>query len=160
MINSIIQTVKKIPFISGDTPLAQLIRTYFVGGFNLIFGLFLRYIFQFFNLNNIEVPIRTYLTEILAFFIGVIVSYFISRKVIFKLSINKGRLKEFSSFVFTNLISLIIPLFVWFLINEVNPAIQENEFQYLLTQIIIHGTILPLKYVIYKFFVFKDSLNS
>ncbi len=89
-----------------------------------------------------------------------IVSYFISRKVIFKLTINKGRLKEFSSFVFTNLISLIIPLFVWFIINEVNPAIQENEFQYLLTQIIIHGTILPLKYVIYKFFVFKDSLNS
>ena len=77
-----------------------------------------------------------------------------------EISFCKVKLKEFSSFVFTNLISLIIPLFVWFIINEVKPAIQENEFQYLSTQIIIHGTILPIKYLIYKFFVFKDSLNS
>ena len=31
--------LKKIPFLSGDTSFAQLIRTYIVGGFNLVFGL-------------------------------------------------------------------------------------------------------------------------
>ena len=40
------------------------------------------------------------------------------------------------------------------------PSIQEDELQFLFATILIHGTILPLKYLIYKFFVFKDSLNN
>ena len=120
----------------------------------------LNYIFQFLVLSSVEVPLRTYLTNVFSFSLGVIVSYFISRKIIFKLSIRKGKFKEFINFLVTNLINLIVPLFIWYLIDKFKPSIQENEIQFLAATIIIHGAILPLKYLIYKFFVFKDSLNS
>ena len=152
--------MRKLPFISGDSSSAQLLRTYIVGGFNLIFGLVLNYIFQFLVLSSIEVPLRTYLTNVFSFSLGVIVSYFISRKIIFKLSFKKGKVREFINFLFTNLINLIIPLFIWYLINRFKPSVQENEIQFLAATILIHGSILPLKYLIYKFFVFRDSLNN
>ena len=160
MIKKIFFVLKKIPFLSSDTSSAELTRTYIVGGFNLDYGLFLVYIFQFFILNSVQVPLRTYLTNIFGFTFGVIISYFLSRKIIFKLSFRQGRLKEFISFVFTNLINLFAPLIIWYFINRFNSLIQENEILFLIATIIIHGTILPIKYLIYKFFVFKDSLNS
>ena len=160
MYEKLLLLVRKLPFISGDSSSAQLLRTYIVGGFNLVFGLILNYIFQFLVLSSVEVPLRTYLTNVFSFSLGVFVSYFISRKIIFKLSIRKGKFKEFINFLVTNLINLIVPLFIWYLIDKFNPSIQENEIQFLAATIIIHGAILPLKYLIYKFFVFKDSLNS
>ena len=160
MYEKLLSIVRKIPFLSGDSSSAQLLRTYIVGAFNLVFGLILNYIFQFLILGFIEVPLRTYLTNIFSFSIGVIVSYFISRKIIFKLSVRRGKLREFINFLFTNLINLIVPLFIWYLINRFRPSIQESEIQFLAATVIIHGTILPIKYLIYKFFVFKDSLNS
>ena len=160
MYEKLLLLVRKLPFISGDTSSAQLLRTYIVGGFNLVFGLVLNYIFQFLVLSSVEVPLRTYLTNVFSFSLGVFVSYFISRKIIFKLSIRKGKFKEFINFLVTNLINLIVPLFIWYLIDKFKPSIQENEIQFLAATIIIHGAILPLKYLIYKFFVFKDSLNS
>ena len=81
MIKKIFFVLKKIPFLTGDTSSAQLIRTYVVGGFNLVFGLFLVYIFQFFILNSVQVPLRTYLTNIFGFTFGVIISYFLSRRL-------------------------------------------------------------------------------
>ena len=114
MIKKIFFVLKKIPFLSSDTSSAELTRTYIVGGFNLVFGLFLVYIFQFFILNSVQVPLRTYLTNIFGFTFGVIISYFLSRRIIFKLSFRQGRLKEFISFVFTNLINLFAPLIIWY----------------------------------------------
>ena len=160
MYEKLLSIVRKLPFLSGDSSSAQLLRTYIVGGFNLLFGLSLNYIFQFLVLSSVEVPLRTYLTNVFSFSIGVIVSYFISRKIIFKLSIRRGKFKEFINFLVTNLINLVVPLFIWYLIDRFKPSIQENEIQFLAATIIIHGSILPLKYLIYKFFVFKDSLNS
>ena len=72
----------------------------------------------------------------------------------------QGQLKEFTNFVVTNLINLILPLFIWYLIDRFRPSIQESEIQFLTATILIHGTILPIKYLIYKFFVFKDSLSN
>ena len=72
----------------------------------------------------------------------------------------RGKFKEFTNFLLTNFINLLVPLFIWYLINKFNPSIQENELEFLAATILIHGTILPLKYLIYKFFVFKDSLNN
>ena len=160
MYEKLLSIVRKLPFLSGDSSSAQLLRTYIVGGFNLVFGLSLNYIFQFLVLSSVEVPLRTYLTNVFSFSIGVIVSYFISRKIIFKLSIRRGKFKEFINFLVTNLINLVVPLFIWYLIDRFQPSIQESEIQFLAATIIIHGSILPLKYLIYKFFVFKDSLNS
>ena len=141
-----------------DGSFSELFRTYLVGAFNLLFGLFLVYIFQFILLDFVSFPLRTYLTNIFGFFVGVIVSYFLSRKFIFKLKFNDGSYKEFFKFVSINLINLFVPLFVWFLINLWNENWQQNELYVLIITTLIHGSVLPIKYLIYKFFVFKDSL--
>ena len=151
---------KNSKLLIGDSTYAQLFRTYIVGGFNLVFGLGISYLFQFFVFNSIEIPLRTYLTNIFAFSIGVLVSYFLSRKIIFNLSIYEGGFKEFVKFLVTNLINLVVPLFIWFLIDLIRPSIQDNEIQFLIATVLIHGFILPIKYLIYKLFVFKDSLNN
>jgi len=141
-----------------DGSFSELFRTYLVGAFNLLFGLFLVYIFQFLLLDFVSFPLRTYLTNVFGFFVGVIVSYFLSRKFIFKLKFNDGSYKEFFKFVSINLINLFVPLFVWFLINLWNENWQQNELYVLIITTLIHGSVLPIKYLIYKFFVFKDSL--
>ena len=82
-----LKKLKNSKLLTGDSTYAQLLRTYIVGGFNLVFGLGISYLFQFFVFYSIEIPLRTYLTNIFAFSIGVIVSYFLSRRIIFKLSI-------------------------------------------------------------------------
>ena len=155
-----LKKLKNFKLLSGDSTFSQLFRTYIVGGFNLVFGLGISYLFQFFVFNSIEIPLRTYLTNIFAFSIGVIVSYFLSRRIIFKLSIYEGGLNEFIKFLITNLINLVVPLFIWFLIDLLRPSIQNNEIQFLIATVLIHGFILPIKYLIYKLFVFKDSLNN
>ena len=73
MYEKLLSIVRKLPFLSGDSSSAQLLRTYIVGGFNLVFGLSLNYIFQFLILSSVEVPLRTYLTNIFSFAIGVVV---------------------------------------------------------------------------------------
>ena len=151
---------RNLKLFKGDSTYSQLFRTYIVGGFNLVFGLGTSYIFQFFVFNLIEIPLRTYLTNIFSFSIGVIVSYFLSRRIIFKLPINEGGFKEFVRFLITNLINLVIPLFIWYLIDLIRPSIQDNEVQFLAAVILINGFILPIKYLFYKLFVFKDSLNN
>ena len=155
-----LKKLKNSKLLRSDSTYAQLLRTYIVGGFNLVFGLGISYLFQFFVFYSIEIPLRTYLTNIFAFSIGVIVSYFLSRRIIFKLSIFEGGFKEFVKFLLTNLINLVVPLFIWFLIDLIRPSIQDNEIQFLIATVLIHGFILPIKYLIYKLFVFKDSLNN
>lgn len=155
-----LQKIKNLNLVTGDSTYSQLFRTYLVGAFNLVFGLGLSYLFQFFVFFQIEIPLRTYLTNIGVFSIGVIVSYFLSRKVIFKLSIYEGGFNEFIKFVVTNSINLFVPLLIWYLIDLIRPSIQNNEIQFLVATILIHGFILPIKLIIYKLFVFKDSLNN
>lgn len=155
-----LQKIKNLNLVTGDSTYSQLFRTYLVGAFNLIFGLGLSYLFQFFVFFQIEIPLRTYLTNIGVFSIGVIVSYFLSRKVIFKLSIYEGGFNEFIKFVVTNSINLFVPLLIWYLIDLIRPSIQNSEIQFLVATILIHGFILPIKLIIYKLFVFKDSLNN
>ena len=152
--------LRDIPIINGDSSLAQLIRTYIVGAFNLLIGLLFNYIFQFLIFNNIAIPLRTYLTNVGSFSIGVVISYFLSRRIIFKLSSNDGNFKEFINFVLTNLINLILPLIIWYLIDIYRPSIQESKIQFLIATVLIASVILPIKYVIYRLFVFKDSLDN
>ena len=155
-----LKKLKNLQLLTGDSTYSQLFRTYIVGGFNLVFGLGISYLFQFFVFYSIEVPLRTYLTNIFGFSIGVVVSYFLSRRIIFKLPIYEGGFNEFAKFVVTNLINLVVPLFIWFLIDLIRPSIQENEIQFLIATVLIHGFILPIKLLIYKLFVFKDSLDN
>ena len=54
MLNNLINKLTK-----SDSSFAELFRTYIVGAFNLIFGLFLNYIFQVLILTMISFPLRT-----------------------------------------------------------------------------------------------------
>ncbi len=136
----------------------ELLRTYLVGAINLLFGLSMTYLLQFYLLTFLSFPMRTYITNIAAFCLGVVLAYFLSRKIIFKLDLTSGTPKEFFKFVSISLINLIMPNLVWYLINLFNQNLQQNEIAFLIITIVIHGSILPIKYLIYKFFVFKDSL--
>ena len=150
--------LKSLKVFQSDTSLMQLFRTYIVGAINLMIGLTLTYLFQFWFLTFISFPLRTYLTNVLAFLIGVVISYYLSRRIIFKFSFFGGKLKEFMNFSYTNLISLFAPNLIWFIINFINDDLQKDEALFLIITILINGAILPFKYLIYKLFVFKDSL--
>ena len=150
--------LKSFKIFQSDTTTMQLVRTYIVGAINLLFGLTLTYLFQFWVLTFISFPIRTYVTNVFIFLIGVVISYYLSRRIIFKLSFFGGKLKEFLNFSYTNLISLFAPNLIWFIVNFFNDALQKDELWFLVITILINGAILPIKYLIYKFFVFKDSL--
>ena len=153
--------LKKIGLLmKNNSPYAELFRTYLVGAMNLVIGLTLSYIMQFYFLRFISFPLRTYVSNTLAFLIGVFFAYILTRKIVFNFDSILGTLKEFISFISISLINLFAPLGVWFLINLVNTEIQKNEIKYLIVTILIHGTILPLKYLVYKFFVFKPSLKK
>ena len=152
--------LKLLKVFQSDTSLMQLFRTYIVGAINLMIGLTLTYLFQFWFLTFISFPLRTYLTNVLAFLIGVVISYYLSRRIIFKFSFFGGKLKEFMNFSYTNLISLFAPNLVWFIINFINDDLQKDEAWFLIITILINGAILPFKYLIYKLFVFKDSLGN
>jgi putative flippase GtrA len=136
----------------------ELLKTYVVGIINLIIGLSLTYIFQFFVFQFISFPLRTYLTNVTSFSIGVVISYYLSRLIIFNLKLSEGKLKEFLNFLSVNLISLVVPNLVWFVINLFNSEWQQDEVAFLVITFLINGFILPLKYLFYKLFVFKDSL--
>ena len=136
----------------------ELLKTYVVGIINLIIGLSLTYIFQFFVFQFISFPLRTYLTNVTSFSIGVVISYYLSRLIIFNLKLSEGKLKEFLNFLSVNLISLVVPNLVWFVINLFNSEWQQDEVTFLVITFLINGFILPLKYLFYKLFVFKDSL--
>lgn len=136
----------------------ELLKTYVVGVINLIVGLSLTYIFQFFVFQFISFPLRTYLTNVTSFSIGVVISYYLSRLIIFNLKLSEGKFKEFLNFLSVNLISLVVPNIVWFVINLFNSEWQQDEVAFLVITFLINGFILPLKYLFYKLFVFKDSL--
>ena len=136
MLNNLINKLTK-----SDSSFAELFRTYIVGAFNLIFGLFLNYIFQFFILTMIGFPLRTYLTNTFSFAIGVVVSYFLSRKIIFQLSYRDGSWREFIKYISVSLLNLGIPILVWFLINLWNPEFQKNELYYLVITVLILSLI-------------------
>ena len=52
--------LKSLKIFQSDTSMMQLVRTYIVGAINLMIGLTLTYLFQFFVLTFIEFPLRTY----------------------------------------------------------------------------------------------------
>mgnify|MGYP005621899157 CR=1 FL=1 len=82
MLNNLINKLTK-----SDSSLAELFRTYIVGAFNLIFGLFLNYIFQFLILTMVSFPLRTYLTNTFSFAISVVVLIFYQEKLFFNFHI-------------------------------------------------------------------------
>ena len=62
MYEKLLLLVRKLPFISGDSSSAQLLRTFIVGGFNLVFGLVLNYIFQL-SMKKFQITLHNFLDK-------------------------------------------------------------------------------------------------
>ena len=58
-----IKKLKNLKLVTGNSTYSQLFRTYVVGAINLVFGLGITYLFQFYVFFAIQVPLRTYLTK-------------------------------------------------------------------------------------------------
>jgi hypothetical protein len=159
-LNKIFHYIKKLPFIKKDNALAQLIRTYIVGGANLFIGLLFNYIFQFFIFNSIEIPLRTLPDKYRILLLWRNNILFFIKKDYLQTIFKKRKFKRVFQFLSYQLNKPNPPLLIWYVIDRYKPSIQENELQFILSTVLIHGSILPLKYLIYKFFVFKDSLDS
>jgi putative flippase GtrA len=138
----------------------ELFRTYIVGFFNLSFGLLMTYLLQFVLFVYIPFPMRTYLANITSSVLGKVFSYLLSRKVIFQLNFREGSFKEFINFLIAGFLNTIAPLVVWYIINLYNQELQANKISFVVITSLTHGLILPIKYFLFKFFVFKSSLKN
>ena len=75
--------LKKIGLLmKNNSPYAELFRTYLVGAMNLVIGLTLSYLMQFYFLRFISFPLRTYVSNTLAFLIGVFFAYILTLSLI------------------------------------------------------------------------------
>ena len=98
---------------------SALLRNYILGFFNLLFNLLLLNQFQYLVFINIETNIRTDLSITASFLIGTSLSYFLTRKFVFRLDDVKGSFRMYLKFITTNLLNYFVPIIVWYLIEIV-----------------------------------------
>ena len=132
---------------------SALLRNYILGFFNLLFNLLLLNQFQYLVFINIETNIRTDLSITASFLIGTSLSYFLTRKFVFKLDDVKGSFRMYLKFITTNLLNYFVPIIVWYLIEIVFIDYSVNFFNSV--NFVIANILLPIKFLIYKFFIFK-----
>ena len=132
---------------------SALLRNYILGFFNLLFNLLLLNQFQYLVFINIETNIRTDLSITESFLIGTSLSYFLTRKFVFKLDDVKGSFRMYLKFITTNLLNYFVPIIVWYLIEIVFIDYSVNFFNSV--NFVIANILFPIKFLIYKFFIFK-----
>lgn len=132
---------------------SALLRNYILGFFNLLFNLLLLNQFQYLVFINIETNIRTDLSITASFLIGTSLSYFLTRKFVFKLDDVKGSFRMYLKFITTNLLNYFVPIIVWYLIEIVFIDYSVNFFNSV--NFVIANILFPIKFLIYKFFIFK-----
>ena len=120
-----------------------------MGFFNLLFNLLLLNQFQYLVFINIETNIRTDLSITASFLIGTSLSYFLTRKFVFRLDDIKGSFRMYLKFITTN----FVPIIVWYLIEIVFIDYSVNFFNSV--NFVIANILFPIKFLIYKFFIFK-----
>jgi putative flippase GtrA len=122
---------------------SALLRNYILGFFNLLFNLLLLNQFQYLVFINIDSNIRTDLSITISFLIGISLSYFLTRRFVFRLDDIRGSLKMYLKFISTNLLNYFVPILIWYFFNTVN--------------FVIANILFPIKFLIYKFFIFKKE---
>ncbi len=132
---------------------SALLRNYILGFFNLLFNLLLLNQFQYLVFINIETNIRTDLSITASFLIGTSLSYFLTRKFVFRLDDIKGSFRMYLKFITTNLLNYFVPIIVWYLIEIVFIDYSVNFFNSV--NFVIANILFPIKFLIYKFFIFK-----
>ncbi len=132
---------------------SALLRNYILGFFNLLFNLLLLNQFQYLVFINIETNIRTDLSITASFLIGTSLSYFLTRKFVFRLDDIKGSFRMYLKFITTNLLNYFVPIIVWYLIEIVFIDYSVSFFNSV--NFVIANILFPIKFLIYKFFIFK-----
>lgn len=132
---------------------SALARNYILGFFNLLLNLLLLNQFQYMIFSNVDVKIRTDLSITASFLIGVSISYFLTRKYVFRLENILGNFLIYLKFITINLLNYFVPIFVWFLIEIF--YIDYSVLFFNSVNFIIANILFPLKYLIYKFFIFQ-----
>ncbi len=132
---------------------SALVRNYILGFFNLLLNLILLNQFQYIVFINVDMKIRTDLSITASFLIGVSISYLLTRKYVFRLENIFGNFIMYLKFITTNLLNYFVPIFVWFLIEII--FIDYSVLFFNSVNFIIANILFPLKYLIYKFFIFQ-----
>jgi putative flippase GtrA len=134
---------------------SALLRNYILGFFNLLFNLLLLNQFQYLVFINIDSNIRTDLSITISFLIGISLSYFLTRRFVFRLDDIRGSLKMYLKFISTNLLNYFVPILIWYLIERV--YIDYSIYFFNTVNFVIANILFPIKFLIYKFFIFKKE---
>ena len=134
---------------------SALLRNYILGFFNLLFNLLLLNQFQYLVFINIDSNIRTDLSITVSFLIGISLSYFLTRRFVFRLDDIRGSLKMYLKFISTNLLNYFVPILIWYLIERV--YIDYSIYFFNTVNFVIANILFPIKFLIYKFFIFKKE---
>ena len=134
---------------------SALLRNYILGFFNLLFNLLLLNQFQYLVFINIDSNIRTDLSITISFLIGISLSYFLTRRFVFRLDDIGGSLKMYLKFISTNLLNYFVPILIWYLIERV--YIDYSIYFFNTVNFVIANILFPIKFLIYKFFIFKKE---
>lgn len=133
---------------------SALLRNYILGFFNLLFNLLLLNQFQYLVFINIDLNIRTDLSITASFFIGTSLSYFLTRRFVFRLDDIRGDLRMYLKFISTNLLNYFVPIIVWYLIEIIDDDYSINFFN--TVNFLIANILFPIKFLVYKFFIFEN----
>lgn len=134
---------------------SALLRNYILGFFNLLLNLLLLNQFQYLVFINIDIDIRTDLSITASFLIGISLSYFLTRRYVFRLDDIKGTLEMYLKFITTNLLNYFVPIIIWHLIEIVYVDYSINFFNTI--NFVIANILFPIKFLIYKFFIFEKN---
>ena len=111
--------------------------------------------FQYLVFINIDSNIRTDLSITVSFLIGISLSYFLTRRFVFRLDDIRGSLKMYLKFISTNLLNYFVPILIWYLIERV--YIDYSIYFFNTVNFVIANILFPIKFLIYKFFIFKKE---
>ena len=132
---------------------SEFLRIYILGFFNLLFSLLMLNQFQYVVFANIDLKFRTDLSVTSSFLIGVSLSYFLTRKYVFRFENIKGSFSMYIKFVSTNLLNYFVPLFVWFIIEIFYQNYSVVFFN--IINFVIANILFPVKFLIYKYRIFE-----
>ncbi len=134
---------------------SALLRNYILGFFNLLLNLLLLNQFQYLVFINIDLNIRTDLSITISFLIGISLSYFLTRRFVFRLVDVKGSLRMYLKFITTNLLNYFVPIIAWYLIEKV--YVDYSIYFFNTVNFVIANILFPIKFLIYKFFIFEKN---
>ena len=131
----------------------EVINYLIIGGLTTLVNLIVKYALLFTILNPKD-AFELQVAVIISWVAAVLFAYFTNRTIVFK-SESKNILKEFASFVFARIITLIMEMIImWFFITFLK--LNTNMWVAVIT-IFAQALVIILNYVFSKLFIFKKE---